>query len=381
MSQDATAPPTRQWRKWGPWVIVVVLLVLLGIAADGAGGGAPLDPNGTGPEGAKALVLLLRHYGATVDLTAALPPPGIGSALVLDDELDGARRDALTAWVKAGGLLVVADPSSPLQLGAPASPDSGLTSSDLHPAGVCALPTLANVTTLDVGASLLLRPPPGAPIQTCFTYHLDDHETASFLLTAPFGAGKVVALGGAGLWTNARLDRADNATLAVDLLGRGTAILLPSEAGSGSKSELDLLSPRLKSALIQLLVAFVALAWWRGRRLGRPVEEPGVVQVAASEIVVAVGDLMTRTRNRDGAARQLRAGFRRAVGRQLGLGPRATAEDLADLISIRTSLPRERVHDLLADAPVADDNGLVLLAQSLAQLRQEVTGGHVPARP
>src|SRR5690606_9398786 len=41
-------------------------------------------------------------------------PAAADTALLLSDELDEARRADLLAWVRAGGVLVVADPSSPL---------------------------------------------------------------------------------------------------------------------------------------------------------------------------------------------------------------------------------------------------------------------------
>ena len=377
-----SGPARPGWRRWSPWALVAALVVALGVASQGSGPGAPLDPNGTGRQGAKALVLLLRHYGATVDLTAGLPAPGTGGALVLADQLDDARRVALAAWVREGGRLVVADPSSPLETGVPTRLGNGFSTADLAPGGSCAVPGLETVTRLAAGTTLLLRPPPRRPGTACFGYELDDHTSASFLLAEPVGAGTVIGLGGAGLWTNARLDLADNAALAVDLLapasGTRVAVLTASPAGSGTKSLVDLLSPRLRSALIELLVAFAALAWWRGRRLGRPVSESGVVQVAASEIVVAVGDLLNRTGNRQTAGRQLQDGCRRALAERLGLGPNATVDQVVDAAAARSAVPPADVRELLAGAPVTDDAGLVVLARSLAHLRQEVIGGPLP---
>jgi hypothetical protein len=289
------------------------------------------------------------------------------------------RRQALAAWVSGGGRLVVADPRSALQPGAATPVGNGLVSTDLNPTGPCPSLGLADVDELSVGASLLLRVPPGQQATTCYDYTLGDGETASFVLATRSGAGTVIGLGGAGVWTNARLDQDDNAALAVDLLAPGTAdhvdVLVASPAGSGSTSPLGLLSPRLKPALIELVIAFVLLALWRGRRLGRPVAETDPVQIAGSEIVVAVGDLLGRTRNRDAAARQLRVGARAWLGERVGVGPRATPEQIADAIAARMVVDRDVVLDLLVDAPVADETALVRLAQSLAQLRQEIAHG------
>jgi hypothetical protein len=339
-----------------------ILAVAL-VASTGSQGGV-LDPNGTGPQGAKALVLLLRRYGAQVTLDEGVPSSQVDTALVLSDHLDRSRRQAVADWARRGGALVVADPTSPLQVGAPTTVTNGIATSDLHPSGPCSIPSLADVQQLSVGPSLLLRVPPGARAMTCFGYTLHDGERASFLVQQ----GTVSGLGGAGVWTNQRLAQDDNATLAIGLLapldGRRVDVLVASHAGSGSRSLLDLLSPRLKWALLMLVVASGALVWWRGRRFGKPITESGPVQLAGSDIVVAVGELMARAGTRDAAAQELRSGARARLGTALGLGPAAPP----GAIAAHAGAPTE----ILDDGPVPDDAALVRLAQSLVALEPEV---------
>jgi hypothetical protein len=381
---DAPAAPASRARRWTPWLWVAGLILVLGLIADSGSSGGVLDPNGTGPQGAKALVLLLRQYGAQVTLDPGVPGAGVGAAVVLSDQLDPTRRSGIAAWVRAGGHLVVADPTSPLQVGARTSVSNGLTTKNLQPAGGCDLPGLSGVQQLSVGPSLLLRVPPGASATTCFEYQLSDREQASFLVAVNDGSGRVVGLGGAGVWTNQRLDQLDNAALAIGLLaptdGARVDVLVASRAGSGNRSVYDLLSPRLKWALLELVVAFGVLVWWRGRRFGRPITEAGPVQVAGSEIVLAVGELMARAGNRDAAARQLREGTCARIGSSLGLGTRSSPTAIADALAARFGIPADRTLALLSDAPVPDDAALVLLAQSLANLSQEVTRGRSSAR-
>jgi len=373
--------PRRRLRRALPALSLAGALVLLGVLAAPSGQGAPLDPNGTGPLGAKALVEVLRAYGAEVSLVDGVPGPGVQAAVVLSDRLDDDRRAGLQRWAAGGGLLLVADPSSPLQLGAPTRAGNGLTVEDLHPDGQCHDLGLGRLR-LSAGPSLLLRAPGTAGLTRCFPYQLSGGEEADFLLASHPGSGTVVALGGAGLWTNGRLAADDNAALAVDLLaprpGTRVAVLVPSRAGSGHGTAYGLLGPRVRSALLQLLVAFGVLAWWRGRRLGSPVPERQPVPVAGAEIVTAVGGLLARTRNRDAAARQLRDGARRWMGERLGLGRTAPPARVADAAAARLGRDPSGVLALLADRPVLDDAELVRLAQSLTQLRQEVTGGHLP---
>ena len=371
-------------RRVAPWVLVVGALLSVGIVAGSGSQGGVLDPNGTGPQGAKALVLLLRQYGAQVTLDQGVPGGDVGAAVVLSDELDATRRTAIAGWVRAGGHLVVADPGSALQVGAATSVSNGFDAKNLQPSGGCALPGVAGVQQLSVGPSLLLRLPPGETATTCFGYQLSDREAASFLIAVHLGSGLVVGLGGAGLWTNQRLDQLDNAALAVGLLapadGSRVDVLVASRPGSGTRSVFDLLSPRLKWALVELVVAFGVLAWWRGRRFGRPIVEAGRVQLPGSEIVEAVGALMARSGNRDAAARQLREGTAARISGALGLGPHTPRAVVADTCAARFGVSAPDTLALLADTPVADDAALVRLAQSLATLSQEVTRGRPSAR-
>lgn len=378
----AVASPRSRARALAPWLALAAAFVAFGILAAPSGGGAPLDPAASGPQGAKALVLLLRGYGAEVTVTADSPIPSATVAVMLTDQLDDARRSATADWVRGGGTLVVADPLSSLQTGVPVrSSRRFTTNADLRPGGPCSLPGLGSIRRLDTGASLLLRPPAGARRAGCFAA-AGGPAGATFLLAAGFGRGAVVGLGGAGLWTNERLGKEDNAALAVALLapqpGAHVFLLAPSRAGSGGRSGLQLAGPRLREALIQLLLAFGVLAWWKGRRLGDPVLEHQPVDVAASELVGAVGNLLARTSSRDAAAQALRAAARRTIGERLGLGVTASAEEVADVGAARLGIERRVLVEQLQDAPVTSDAMLVALGVALAQLRQEVTRGRTP---
>jgi hypothetical protein len=125
-------------------------------------------------------------------------------------------------------------------------------------------------------------------------------------------------------------------------------------------------------AMLQLVAAFGIYVWWRARRLGRPVTERVPVEIAGSELVVAVGDLLRRKGNPTRAARSLRAEARRALGTRLGVPPTASIEALSVVVAARSGREVEQVYAALADAPVADSDALVRLARTLDALRQEV---------
>ncbi|GAC1600166.1 MAG: hypothetical protein NVS3B21_27150 [Acidimicrobiales bacterium] len=366
---------------------LVAALIAVGVLGATGGGGAALDPDSTGPQGTKALALLLGRYGARAERVEGVPGESTRTALLLSDDLTDGRRAALTEWVRRGGTLVVADPRSALQVGIPVRPGRGVSNSEPRPVGPCSIPGLTAISALSVGPSLLLRVPPGAQRLTCFTDRGAPGGGAAFLVAAGLGRGLVVGLGGAGLWTNARLDHQDNAALAVALLAPGAGdqvgLLLPAPGGNGSKTGLELTSPAVRQALLQLLVAFGVLAWWRGRRLGKPVTETTPVRLAGSLIVTATGALMARTRSCDAAAAQLRAGARRRLRAQLGYDETADLDRLVDALVAHfgqalSGRDRSGLVALLADGPVGNDASLLRLARGIAQLCQEVNHDSIP---
>ncbi len=343
-------------------------------------GGLPLDPNSPAPDGTKGLVEVLRELGAQVRVSSAPPaaPPapaaeGASTALLLSDDLDDQGRARLTSWVREGGTLVVADPDS--------------TITDLPQAGAalvgvigstlgrdCDLPALRDVGQVAPAEAIFFTVPAGA--RGCFTDGKSKGRGA-WLVVQPRGAGTVVRLGGADALVNANLGKADNGLLAASLLapaaGTRVTVLQPPLPGGGRRGLTDLIAPRVKLALWQLVVAFVVLVLWRARRLGQPVAEPQLVRLPGSDLVVAVGNLLQRARKRRQAADLLAADLRRTLGERLGLPASIPPEQLAAAVAARTGMLPERVLAAVAPAPPHDEAELVALAQAVDSIRREVT--------
>lgn len=362
-----------------PFVLIALAVVLLGLASrNGRSEGEPLDPRSTGPLGAKGLVLLLERFGADVRIGGGLPSEG-AVAVLLQDALNEDETKRLEAWVEDGGTLVVADPLSSFSptLARDASGlfdpealdgDEGDDGDGLEPD--CDLPAMAAVRRIEVAAAAGLRVARNAV--GCFPV-----GGGAFLVARASGEGTIVALGGGGPLVNEQLDLADNAVLAVSLMAprpeARVVIVEPSAFGGGQQGLTDLVSRRVKDGLWQLLVAFGLFALWRARRLGRPVEEYQPVQIAGSELVVAVGNLLQQGRRRDAAARMMQASLRRTLSERLGLPPDAPASDFASAASARTGLDAAAVAAALAEQPPSDDAALVALGRSVESLRNEVT--------
>jgi hypothetical protein len=354
------------------WVLIVVGIVVAAVVGSRrVDEGLPLDPASPGPSGTKALVDTLSEVGVKVSVTSELPT-GRGTALLLADDLTEERRAQLLEWVWEGGTLVVADPFSPVtRVELAGDTRIGFIQADLEPR--CALPPTRHVGRVLAPGAVVFQVPPGA--QGCFP-----RGRGSWLVAEPTGAGTVVRLGGTSALVNREIGSADNAVLMVDLLSAGSVpgvtVLRPPAPGGGSKGLGELIAPRVKFALLQLLVAFLLLALWRSRRLGRPVTEPTAVRIPGSELVVAVGNLLQRARHQRQAAALLSGDLRRTLAERLGLPATAPAEQVADTASARTGIERERVLAALEPSMPRDEAELVALGQAIDTIRTEVVSAH-----
>jgi len=376
----------RRLRAWAPALgLVVAALAIAAVMGPDPDHGPPLDPSSAAPDGAKAVVQTLAALGADVSVRPGAPDASRSTALLLDDTLLDADREATSKWVAAGGTLVIGDPYSslnPAALGRLRSPGTARPELERD----CAVAALRDVRRVDTGDVVFLRAPPGST--ACFARGGaarpsarggESSATDAWLVVVPEGRGTIVALGGPDAFTNARLGREDNAVLAAGLLaprpGERVSVIGPRPAGTGTRTLTDLVAPRVRLALAQLAVAFMVVVAWRSRRLGRPVVESQPVELAGSELVVAVGHLMQRARGSARAAEILRQDLRRTLAVRLGLAADADPDQVADAAAAWSGIEAERVRGVLEGGAPPDEAALVRLAQSVVSVREEVIGG------
>ena len=334
-------------------VVAGLLLVAVAVGRPSDGGGGPLDPEGTSPAGAKALVLLLEALGAEVELVEGAPPDGATTAVLPLDLLGDEDVDATRRWVEGGGILLVGDSRSPLAEGG---------SSESCP------PILAGVDVLATGTDEELARSDGTG---CFD---------GFVRTATVGSGTIVAIGSPAPLTNDLLDEADDAVLAASVLvpapgARVAFVVGPSTTATGGQPSLaDLIADRVRQAVLLAAVAGGVWVAWRARRLGRPVVEEQPVAVAGSELVVAVGRLLDARRRPDEAADLLRADVRRAVTARMGLAADADIRTVAAAVASRSTLDADRAAAALGDRRVVTDADLLAVTGDLDLIRTDILG-------
>jgi hypothetical protein len=321
-------------------------------------------------ESVESTIALRRFLSeAGIDVSEGGPPPEPGGTYVLLDDLrtpDEAR--SLLDWAASGGRLVVADPRSTLVSlsGAEVGDSVGLVGAQtLEPA--CLAAEALGVGRIVVRASdRSLRG--GDRFMSCFGGHL---------LVRAHDRGTIVLLGGFTALTNEHLRAADNAVLALRLAGSGRRVVfgppIPAAGAAPETGVWSALPGRAKAAIVAIVLAAVAFAALRARRLGRPPAEDPVAPIPASELVRATSRLYRRSRSLAWAGAVMREATRARVGRRFGVPSNSDA--LPTVAANATGLPPERVQEGLAGPAPRTDEELIRLGSLLSEIESRARAG------
>lgn len=359
--------------------VLATVIVLSVVTARGSGRADDLDPQNPSAAGAQAVARVLAQHGVQVSVVrraAELDRATVDAdttVLVTSSENLG-RRTAQRVELRTvpAGVLVLAAPGPTLirALGLPVS---------VHPARVAA-PTSAGCDdpllgdlAVDVGPTEGYRGSNGF-VTTCFQER--GKRPASLVARVDRGT-PTYAVGGAALFTNGRIDRADNAAAALRLLGQHERLVwyVPDirDVTAGDSGSLATQLPGgLFPALGLVAAAVLATMVWRGRRLGPLVVEPLPVMVKAVESTQGRGRLYRRVRDRTHAAAILRDATARRLTTHLRLPSGTDPHRLAAAVAETTGTDPRTAYDALVARPVPDDTALIRLASELAALEKEV---------
>lgn len=367
-----------RWRRArGPLVVAVVVLLgalVLALLATPSVRGT-LRTDSPAPEGSLALATLLRERGVEVvpsgDLTAEAAGPGTTVLVAAPSRMSTIQRQALQR--SGADLVLVAPDTATLRALAPGVVGDDAAIPETTEPG-CPLRAAVAAGPVDLTDAAYTGPP-----GTTACYPVEDRPSAA-LVAVPGAARSVTVVGGAAPFTNAALADNGNAALALQLLGAHPRLawylpVPPPEAAGQTRTVPELLPPWVVWGAVQLLVAGVAVAVWRGRRLGPLVSETLPVVVPAGETVRGRARLYRRTGARARAAAVLRGRARRDLAARLGLPPTAPAAAVAAAVverAPRAGPSAAQVHDLLDGPEPPDDTALVALADGLDQVTAAV---------
>ncbi|MFL6099374.1 MAG: DUF4350 domain-containing protein [Actinomycetales bacterium] len=394
MTLTTTAPPpvaapragrpgtlTGRVRRAG-WPLAIVALVLVAVVltylVSGRGNGIALDPEGTGPDGARALARVVDGHGVPVqivrsDAELADANTADASATVVVSQtglLGDGDVDALRHLRPGGGALVLVTPTQ-RQLDALATGvrEVGPAATRVTAPG-CDIPAAQAAGRADAGG-FTYAVDSGPPATGC--YRVGGHP--SYVVQS--GPRTTVVIGQPRVLTNAHLAQEGNAALAVGTLAGSDRVIwfVPGAQGGpteGQESLRSLLPRWVGWVVLQLFLVVAVCMLWRGRRLGRLVPEPLPVLVRAVETTEGRARMYRRSRAHGRAAATLRASALARLRQRTGLPRGATPSETAAVVAARTGVPAADVTALLSGPPPSDDAGLVRLAQRLDQLDREV---------
>lgn len=382
----STGPSRPRGRRIGVWIAIgVALLVIGGIGAALSTANQwaardALDPASAGPSGTRALAEILRDHGVEVvvarDRDAAAEALGTGRATLVLPDAPALSDDAVSQLVADAADVVLIEPRArTLDLLVDGSEPAGVASAEaVDPA--CDLPDARRAGPIAPGAVYT----PGADVTGCYP----EGDAHGLLVGEHAGDSRIAAIDGRAVFTNEHLAEGGNAALAVNLMGRHPVVVwyVPStgdtDLADTNPSLGELTPPWVSPVIVLLLIAGVAAGIWRGRRFGPLVAERLPVTVRASETTEGRARLYARSRDPLHAADQLRIGVLRRLARALGLGPAASAPEIADAAAGRTGLDRGAVRGILLDDIPRSDADLVALSTRLRHLEDAV---HAAVRP
>jgi hypothetical protein len=374
---DSAVGPTvvQRWRS-ARWVVLAIV-VLVGVAALSTYLTAPrpggrMEPTSTSPDGARALVTLLRDHGVDViaaeDIAAVERTARPDTLIVVAQTFYLIDDDLLRRMAALPGDRLLVEPVSRTreELAPEIRLDGTTTFGGAEPD--CDLREATRAGGVQFGLSDAYEAAGDVPVTRCYDGALirysDDGRTVTVVGTADF-------------MTNSGLLKEGNAALAMNLAGTRPRVIWYAPQRSEGESEgvatiFDLIPDHVTWIVLQLCLAVALVAVWKGRRIGPLVAEQLPVVVRASETVEGRGRLYRSRRARDRAAEALRTATMQRTLPRLGLGHSAAPPAVVQAIAERCALDPQVLAHTLFGPPPATDADLVNLAHELDTIERQV---------
>lgn len=372
---SAVGPTVRQRWRTIRWVllalvaIIVVSTISTWLTAPRPGG--RMDPRATSPDGAHALVALLRAQGVEVveaddisDVEQALRPDALLLVAQTDYLVD---LDVLQRLAGLPGDRLLVEPVSRTREAlAPGVRPTVKASYGGKPD--CDMPEAQRAGEVELGISATYEATGDTPLTRCY-------ENALVRYSAD--GRTVTVVGSADFMTNSGLLKQGNAALAMNLAGTRSRLVwyapqhIAGESDTGT-SIVGAIPARVWWMVLQLGVVVLLIALWQGRRIGPLVAEHLPVVVRASETVEGRGRLYRSRRARDRAADALRTAALQRTLPRLGLGTQSPPAAVVQAVAHRVGSDPALIGHWLYGPPPATDAELVELSRHLDDIERQV---------
>lgn len=321
-------------------LLPALLALLVGLSFGVLGcGGEPAKPVaseacGSGADGHSLLCGVLEATGARVRRRyrslegLADASSDVNVVVLLRGDLEAKSTRALEAWVRSGGVLVLAAPLPELdrQLGVERTE---------RPCGDVVIGGSARVATIGPG----LRAPTLVTSGVC-------PSGGAFIARSPLGEGWVGVVPTPAALSNASLAAADNAALLVPVLFPANAVV--ELVGSWTRDEAENPLGQLRAAgllpwLLQLMALGLCYGLYRGQPFARRRAPPEVGRRRFSEHAQALGQRWAEAGAAGAALKAYATWATEQLRERLPIGTEQTVAGLAQVISEKTGKPPEAV--------------------------------------
>jgi hypothetical protein len=333
---------------------IVIAAAVLGLVAL-----ALLTPQSEDPNATAALRRFLGALGYEVADREGMPS-GDGTLVLIEDVRSPEEARPILDWVERGGHLVVTSADSAIvgMAGGSVGATIGFVGVQVLEPG-CVAPAVVGVGRLAISSTDLVLRSDDPAVVSCFPV-----ADGALLLTRAYGDGRVTLMGGASAFTNALLRSEDNAVLGAGVIGPGRDVVFgpPAVSAPAATGIWDAMPEGARAAVVAVVVAAVAFALVRARRLGRPMQEEPIAPIPGSELVRAAGRMYRRAGATAYAGGLMR---RAAVARMMRRLGATDARDLPGAMARASGLTPERVEEILTGVDPRNDDELMELGAEL----------------
>jgi hypothetical protein len=374
-ASSAVGPTVLQRWRAVRWVVLGIIVIAaastLTTVLTSPTPGGPMEPGSTSPDGARALLSLLRAQGIDVveagsiaDVELAARPD---SLLVLAETQYLSDDEGLQRLAAVPGDRLLVDPVARTRNELAPGIRIAL-SSTLGGNPDCDMPEANRAGEAQFGVSSTYEAKGDTALTRCYDGAVVRYSEGEHVVTV---------VGSADFMTNAGLLAEGNAALAMNLAGTRPRLIwyAPQQYetdSQGGSSLTELIPDRVWWVVGQLCVALILVALWLSRRVGPLVAEDLPVVVRASETVEGRGRLYRSRRARDRASEALRTAALHRMMPRLGLGPNAESTAVVQAVSQRIGGDPNALGHLLFGPPPASDADLVYLANQLDDIERQV---------
>ena len=384
----------RRWVFWvGVAIVVIVAAVVTMLTAASTSGGTRLDPNNPAPDGAQAVVEVLRAQGVDVVVVSTSDEALDELGASVRDTNDRADETTLLVHDPDGfltpeRLATLASSATTTVLLEPGFPELDAFAPDVAPAGEadgtasaeCTVPVAERAATI-VGDGTAFRILDDTSNDTTGCFPDDDRYRLVVSTTA--SGGSVTVFGATSALTNEAAAAAGNGALALGVLGTQPRLVwltptLAELAGTTPPTSGDLSPEWVVPLALLLVMVAIAAAVAQGCRMGPFMVEPLPVIVPASETMRGRARLYGAARARLRAADALRLGTISRLASDTGLASNASVDDVVASVASVLGRPTLQIRALLVDRIPSTDRDLVELSDLLLHLERDV---HARVRP